>query len=166
MTEHEGTRRGFLSSLAVLLAGLPIVGGLFAALRAGLAPAHEGEPGPIPLCRLADVPADDVLVRPIGYRIRRGPAVEDIARIVLVTRDADGSVIAMSGECTHLTCPVDRRDVRKARDTPGAALECPCHGGRFSRTGEVLAGPPPRPLRRLRVQVPDDENGMIQLLET
>jgi hypothetical protein len=35
-------------------------------------------------------------------------------------------------------------------------------------SGEILAmsgGPPPRPLRRLKIQVPDDGKGMIWLLE-
>lgn len=165
MTEPAGTRRGFLSLLTAGLAGLPLLGGAIAALRAGLAPAHSDKPAPIPLCRVDQVPADDVLVRPVSYQVRRGPAVESVSRVVFVTRDDDGSVLALSGECTHLSCPVQKKDVRKSNDPDGAPLACPCHGGKFSRTGKVLAGPPPRDLRRLQVQVPDDDQGEILLLE-
>jgi cytochrome b6-f complex iron-sulfur subunit len=33
---------------------------------------------------------------------------------------------------------------------------CPCHGGRFSSTGVVLGGPPPRPLENLPVVIDGD----------
>jgi cytochrome b6-f complex iron-sulfur subunit len=71
----------------------------------------------------------------------------------------------MSGECTHLTCPVQKKDVEKGAPGDDAPLRCPCHGGVFSRTGEVLDGPPPRPLRRLAIELPADGVGMIHLLE-
>ena len=86
---------------------------------------------------------------------------------MLVTRDPDqeGGVLAMAGECTHLACPVQKRTLETSGEATGP-LRCPCHGGVFSRTGEVLAGPPPRPLRRLRIELPEDGEGMIHLLET
>ena len=162
--EQTTTRRGFFAVVTAALAGVPLLGGLIAALRSGLAPPHADTPPPIPLCRRDQVPADDVLVRSISYQIRRGPAVESVAKVVFVTRDDDGEILALSGECTHLSCPVQTRDVE--RGSGDAPLQCPCHGGKFSRTGEVLDGPPPKPLRRLRTQIPDGDDGMILLLET
>ena len=52
-------------------------------------------------------------------------------------------------KCTHLTCAVRYRADEKK-------IECPCHNGWFSAyTGEVLQGPPPRPLPQLEVVVRD-----------
>ena len=151
MTEPSSTRRGFLSAVTLFLASLPFVGGLALALRTALAPAKADKPKRLPLCKFGEVTQTDVIVRSVSYTMRRGPKVESVSQVVLVTKDDDGSILAMSGECTHLSCPVQKKDIYK---TPNgdAPLSCPCHGGRFSRTGEVLDGPPPRPLRRLRIE--------------
>jgi len=159
-------RRGFLGAMTIALGSVPVLGGLIVALRTALAPAHSERPDRFPLCKVSEVPADDILERSVSFRMRLGPRVEDFTRVVFVTRDPDsGQVLAMSGECTHLTCPVQKRDVKKLDGDDVAPLACPCHGGRFSRTGEVLDGPPPRPLRRLEIQLPEDGKGMIWLLE-
>jgi cytochrome b6-f complex iron-sulfur subunit len=52
---------------------------------------------------------------------------------------------AFEEKCTHLSCAVYyRSDLGK--------IECPCHNGYFdARTGQVLQGPPPRPLPQLGV---------------
>ena len=60
---------------------------------------------------------------------------------VFVFRDAEG-VYAMSAVCTHLGCTVART---------GEGFACPCHGSRFSPSGDVLGGPAPRPLPQLEV---------------
>jgi Rieske Fe-S protein len=51
---------------------------------------------------------------------------------------------AMSAVCTHLGC-LTRYEKEEKR------IFCPCHGSRFSTSGEVLAGPAPRPLPRLQL---------------
>ncbi len=51
----------------------------------------------------------------------------------------DGGFLAISSICTHLHCIVNWNEVTKR-------FECPCHGAKFNSTGEVLEGPPPRPL--------------------
>lgn len=162
-------RRGFLGVLSGLLVSIPMLGGLVLSLRVACAPAASRRPQRLPLCRLADVPQGDILVRPVSFEMRRGAVVESVSRVVFVTRDpaAPESIIAMSGECTHLSCPVQKKTVAKSETESGdgAPLRCPCHGGRFSRTGEVLGGPPPRPLRRLRIELPESDDGMIHLLE-
>lgn len=58
---------------------------------------------------------------------------------------------AFEQKCTHLSCAVFyRKDLDK--------IECPCHNGWFdARTGQVLQGPPPRPLPQLGVEVRKDQ---------
>jgi quinol---cytochrome c reductase iron-sulfur subunit, bacillus type len=66
----------------------------------------------------------------------------------LYTEDGD-KFKAYNGHCTHLGCGFMYDKERKT-------FICPCHRGQFDvKTGAVLAGPPPRPLDELEVQVKD-----------
>ena len=78
---------------------------------------------------------------PVGsVRLFRYPTGKDPCILVRTTSE---KFVAYSQKCTHLTCPV-----YFAKDKN--RLECPCHEGYFSiETGEVLQGPPPRPLPRV-----------------
>jgi nitrite reductase/ring-hydroxylating ferredoxin subunit len=74
----------------------------------------------------------------------RYPTERDSAILV---RSLDGSYHAFGQKCTHLSCPVyfEREHQR---------LECPCHEGAFNAlTGDVLYGPPPRPLDAVSLEV-------------
>lgn len=51
-----------------------------------------------------------------------------------------------SGICTHLGCKVKWESYNNR-------FFCPCHKGVFAAGGEVLAGPPPRPLDEFRVEI-------------
>ena len=65
----------------------------------------------------------------------------------ILIRTADGEYHAYGQKCTHLTCPVYFAKERNR-------LECPCHEGGFDVvTGNVLYGPPPRPLERVLIEV-------------
>lgn len=61
--------------------------------------------------------------------------------------------VAYDPHCTHLGCPY--RWNQTAHD-----FQCPCHGGVFDINGNVVAGPPPRPLDRYPVQA---MNGRLML---
>lgn len=61
--------------------------------------------------------------------------------------------IAISTRCAHLGCPV--------RFFPAAGnFICPCHGGVYGFEGEVLGGPPVRPLDRFQTRVSD---GVVEI---
>lgn len=69
----------------------------------------------------------------------------------ILIRTKDGAYHAYGQKCTHLTCPVY---YAKQNDR----LECPCHDGGFDvRTGNVLYGPPPRPLDKIELEVRGSE---------
>jgi len=58
----------------------------------------------------------------------------------------EGGFLAISAICTHLHCIVNWNEVLKK-------FECPCHGAKFNQNGEVLEGPPPRPLDLYKLQI-------------
>ncbi|MFC0524262.1 FAD-dependent oxidoreductase [Pontibacillus salicampi] len=58
-------------------------------------------------------------------------------------KDANGDTYAVDTTCTHLRCEVTWNDGEQSWD-------CPCHGSRFSPTGEVLEGPADEPLQRFK----------------
>jgi cytochrome b6-f complex iron-sulfur subunit len=60
-----------------------------------------------------------------------------------------GGYKVFSGVCTHLGCII------RWEEQNGRFL-CPCHQGIFSKTGEVTAGPPPRPLDEYQVKIEDN----------
>jgi Rieske Fe-S protein len=77
---------------------------------------------------------------------------EEISAFILTENGRD--FIAMSNICTHLGCRVrwiaDRQQFLS-----------PCHNGIFDNNGNVVSGPPPRPLDRYEVKV---ENGQLFIL--
>jgi cytochrome b6-f complex iron-sulfur subunit len=124
--------KGFLSLWAL---GAAAVGLSF--LRA---PASEKRPGE-GLLR-----AGPLSTLPVGGSrfIRHG------SEPLYLVRASETEVLALSAICTHLRC------VLKWDDADGRLL-CPCHAGSFDRTGNVLSGPPTRPLPRYRTEIRDDE---------
>ncbi len=58
---------------------------------------------------------------------------------VAVAKDEDGRVTAVSAVCRHLRCIVQWNAAEESWD-------CPCHGSRYDRDGQVLNGPATRPL--------------------
>lgn len=65
----------------------------------------------------------------------------------LLLRPEKDRFLAYGQKCTHLSCPVIPEMEKKT-------LVCPCHNGHFSmEDGRVLAGPPPRPLPRVKLEI-------------
>lgn len=74
------------------------------------------------------------------------PTEKDSAILI---RSETGEYHAFGQQCTHLACPVYYERQHKR-------LECPCHEGAFdAATGNVLYGPPPRPLEVIEIEMRD-----------
>jgi nitrite reductase/ring-hydroxylating ferredoxin subunit len=77
----------------------------------------------------------------VGFRY---PTADDPALLIRMTEDA---YVAYASQCTHLQCPV-------LPQVEFGRLHCPCHAGYFDlATGDVLAGPPRRPLPRIGLKI-------------
>lgn len=138
--EAQVTRREFCNFLGLTSAALFLGAGGFAAKAALDARKSEA-------LVAARIEGAEVL-SPNSSLNFSYPAEGDSAILV---RTADGAYHAYGQKCTHLSCPVYySRDHQR--------LECPCHEGAFDpATGNVLYGPPPRPLDAIEVETRDGE---------
>jgi Rieske Fe-S protein len=143
VSEEEVTRREFARYL-VLGAGTIAVANVGIAAWTQLRSINAGEPRAI--TALADVAVGEP-------HLFRYPGDDDPAILV---RLSDTELVGFSQKCTHLGCVV-------YYEPDEERWHCPCHEGNFEvRTGNVISGPPTRPLGRIDLEVRDD--GMIWAL--
>lgn len=90
------------------------------------------------------------------FQAKDGWVETEKKRSVYVTDQGDGNFVVFSRVCSHLGCLV-RWDEGKDR------FFCPCHGAIFDKTGNVVAGPPPRPMEQLPTKV---EDGVLYVKES
>ena len=77
---------------------------------------------------------------------------QDELSAYVLTEDGQ-TYIAMSNICTHLGC--------RSRWIPEQErFFCPCHNGIFDKHGNVVSGPPPRPLDRFETKL---EGGILYI---
>ena len=137
--DHLVSRRDFARFL-VLTSGAFAVGQGWIAAQQLL---RRGDPAPARLrvASLRELPRGRATV--FTY-----PGAHDICLLIHMP---DGELLAYSQKCTHLSCAVVPR-------IEEGVLHCPCHEGYFDlRTGRNIAGPPPRPLPRIELEVEGDD---------
>jgi nitrite reductase/ring-hydroxylating ferredoxin subunit len=84
-----------------------------------------------------------VTLQQMGSLLFRYPTDQDPC---IAVRTPEGKLVAYSQVCTHLSCAV-------VYDKAENALFCPCHHGVFNiDRGAPVAGPPTRPLSRIRIE--------------
>ena len=130
-------RRKFLKSVLFFLGSTALVSFVYPLVRF-LEPPGSGAQGGKTIVKRAEIPvgaSKDIVVN-------NTPAI--------IINVPDKGFIALSKVCTHLGCLVEY-------DKPGKRLLCPCHAGTFSLTGNVLSGPPPKPLQKYSVKVEGED---------
>lgn len=129
-------RRGFLKLLTSIL-GLGALGAFAYPLFRFLLPVESALKIKSIILPKSEVPIDttkDLMIGPTPV-------------IVINTRDK--GFIAFSKVCTHLGCLVKY-------DKDRQLFICPCHAGIFDLEGNVVSGPPPKPLQKFAVRVEGD----------
>lgn len=76
---------------------------------------------------------------------------------VYVLRRSQDDTVIFSNVCTHLSCRVNWNS-----DTQ--QYVCPCHDAHFDINGQVISGPPPRPMDTYEHKV-EDGNLFLHFLE-
>jgi quinol---cytochrome c reductase iron-sulfur subunit, bacillus type len=145
-------RRGFLRWLSAMGAGAYAALLGFPALRAFFSPVRT-EVAKDNWVKVADDIALidlDVPVRLDFVQLTNDAWVESRTLNAVWVYTPDGEKFkAYNGHCTHLGCGF-------IFDKDRGHFYCPCHHGEFDvKSGNVLAGPPPRGLDELKVEVRD-----------
>lgn len=77
-------------------------------------------------------------------------------KIVLV--NSGSGFVALSTTCTHLGCTA-------YWEPDKSHFFCPCHNGFFDVNGNVVSGPPPRPLEKFNVVLDENDNVFVEVRE-
>lgn len=145
--DHYVSRRDFAKYL-VLTSGAFVVG---QGWIAGLDAMKRRNPAPprVRIASLRDVAVGSAIV--FSY-----PTADHKC---LLIRPEAAVLVAYSQACTHLSCAV----VPRVKD---GVIHCPCHEGYFDLlTGRNIAGPPPRPLPRIELDVQGEDVFAVGIVE-
>ncbi len=144
-------RRHFLKQAVFGLGALSsiVVGSVLS--TAAIMPAMRQRPRQwIRLQNIGSYPEDNISTAVVRYENRDGFHIEQVQKTVLISRKPKNEeIVVFSSTCTHLGCSVHWDESKKR-------FLCACHGGAFDRDGNVMAGPPPRPLDRFAYKVEGD----------
>lgn len=133
------SRRTFLDT-ALWIGGAALLASVTYPITRYLVPPDQTEPDPVTVNvgKVEDFPPNSGTI----FQMGRKPG--------LLLHTKEGDLRAFFATCTHLDCTVQfRSDL--------GLIWCACHDGRYDLNGLNVAGPPPRPLTPLRVDVADGQ---------
>lgn len=150
--EKQITRREFSSIAIWAIGGLITVGIGLPAIAYIVGPALERSATDdwIHVGAASKVELGAPTLFKVKIQRKSGWIVNDEELSIYVRTDDGRTFTAMSNVCTHLGCRVRWAADRKQ-------FFCPCHNGVFDQEGNVLSGPPPKPLNRYEVKVEDGQ---------
>ncbi len=145
-SEGAGSRRGFLkiavgvlTSLYALIVGIPY-------LRAIINSAPLKKPAFTAVGDISSLPTGQPVDMKFELPSSDAYIQQKVVQAVWVIKHTQTEATVFSPICTHLGCHF--------KWNPGTGhFECPCHGSVFAITGEVVAGPAPRPLDTLSYKI-------------
>lgn len=153
LPEEATSRRGFLKRAIALFNGLVALAITIPGLGYLLTPIfRKGVDTWVRLGSLNKFPSGDPQKEVFTYTTASAYTQKEKKSFVwvLLNPTVEQNVTVFSAVCTHTGCNVAwQPDVQK--------FICPCHGGTYNIKGEVIAGPPPRPLEKLPVRVENDQ---------
>jgi Rieske Fe-S protein len=104
----------------------------------------------VQLGSVSKIPLGEPTLFKFKIKSQTGWIVDEREISVYILTEDGREFVALSNICTHLGCRV-----RWIADTE--QFFSPCHNGIFDKQGNVVAGPPPRPLDRYQVKVEDGQ---------
>jgi len=133
--DHYVERRDFMKFM--VLTSLAFTVGQFWIAAENWRRRRRGQPEMVRLTSMRELPVGATQV--FAYPTEHDPCI--------LVRSDERTLVAYSQKCTHLSCAVLPR-------VEEGVIRCPCHEGFFDlASGRPIAGPPRRPLSRVRLEV-------------
>ena len=129
-------RRSFLKSLAFILSST-VAASLIYPMARFLSP-HQNKTREV-----------KVTIKKSDVAVGEGKEIVVGGTPAIVVNARGIGYMALSRVCTHLGCLVEF-------DKSSNRFICPCHAGTFNIEGNVISGPPPKPLEKLPLNVQGD----------
>lgn len=134
-SQPQGTRRNFLDSLLGVGFFSTAIATLYPVWRYMIPPAN------------AEPATDSVIAGKVSeFKPNSGAVLKFGTKPAILVRTTEGEFRAFSAVCTHLECTVQYKPET-------SQIWCACHNGIYDLSGNVVSGPPPRPLDKFAVNL-------------
>jgi Rieske Fe-S protein len=146
------SRRDFMKIATLSIGGLISLGWAVPAVAYVVGPAVQGNQAEewLRLGATSKIELGVPTLFKVTVKRQTGWIVNEEELSVYALTEDGRNYIAMSNVCTHLGCRV--RWIAEQE-----SFFCPCHNGVFDKQGNVVAGPPPKPLNQYEVKVENDQ---------
>lgn len=152
MNKKGMDRRGFLKLGIISIGGLIGAALSIPAIAFIIGPALQGSSNKdwIPLGSTSKIENGKPALFKATLTAQAGWITNQQELNVYVLTEDGRDYTAMSNVCTHLGCHI--RWIEEKGE-----FFCPCHNGVFDKQGNVVSGPPPKPLDRYTVKVENEQ---------